>query len=123
MGIDRAHLQAMTGGDAELAAEVLGLFAGELERLRPVLAAEPRPNPATLADTAHALKGGALGVGATGFAGACAELERAARSGDAALHACVQDVTERIDAALSGARALAQELTERGAAAFSRASD
>ncbi|WP_029029632.1 Hpt domain-containing protein [Salinarimonas rosea] len=68
--LDRAHLDAQTFGDADLAREVLGLFEGQLDRLPPLIA-EAR-EPGARIDAAHTLKGSARGVGAFRVA-ACAE--------------------------------------------------
>jgi HPt (histidine-containing phosphotransfer) domain-containing protein len=71
--IDRAHLDRMTGGDAELALEVLHLFDSHadllMERMR---GSEPKAVPML----AHALKGAALSIGAGAVAEAAAALER-----------------------------------------------
>ena len=71
--IDRAHLRAMTLGDAALAKEVLRLFDRQaemlIERMRDA-------DPASLAALAHALKGSARGVGAWQVATAAESVER-----------------------------------------------
>ncbi|MDP4002805.1 Hpt domain-containing protein [Methylobacterium sp. NEAU K] len=61
--IDRAELDAQTGGDADLAREVLALFAGQCRSILPRLA-DPSQPQAQRADLAHTLKGSAAGVGA-----------------------------------------------------------
>ncbi|AIQ90114.1 MULTISPECIES: Hpt domain-containing protein [Methylobacterium] len=61
--IDPAELDAQTGGDAELAREVLDLFAGQCRSILPRLADPAVPRDAR-ADLAHTLKGSAAGVGA-----------------------------------------------------------
>ncbi|GGK43043.1 Hpt domain-containing protein [Salinarimonas ramus] len=77
--LDRAHLDAQTFGDADLAREVLGLFEGQLERLPPIIAGEGEAKARI--DAAHTLKGSARGVGAARIA-ACAEAcEHALRAG------------------------------------------
>ncbi|MGP9822488.1 Hpt domain-containing protein [Salinarimonas sp. NSM] len=68
--LDRAHLDAQTFGDADLAREVLGLFEGQLDRLPPLVAEAPETGARI--DAAHTLKGSARGVGALRVA-ACAE--------------------------------------------------
>ena len=76
--IDREHLTAQTFGDADLAREVLGLFAEQCRRLTPAILAE---GPAAeRADLAHTLKGAALGVGAGRVAGASAAVEASLRA-------------------------------------------
>jgi HPt (histidine-containing phosphotransfer) domain-containing protein len=61
--IDHSVLDAQTGGDADLAREVLGLFAEQCRRLLPPLV-DPASPAAARADAAHTLKGSAAGIGA-----------------------------------------------------------
>ena len=61
--IDRAHLDAQTFGDAELGAELLGLFAGQCRCILPRLA-DAALAAGDRADLAHTLKGSAASVGA-----------------------------------------------------------
>ncbi|SEO17613.1 HPt (histidine-containing phosphotransfer) domain-containing protein [Methylobacterium sp. UNC300MFChir4.1] len=61
--IDPAELEAQTGGDADVAREVLVLFAGQCRSILPRLA-DPALPRAQRADLAHTLKGSAAGVGA-----------------------------------------------------------
>lgn len=61
--IDRAELDVQTGGDAALAREVLGLFAGQCRAILPRLS-DPTLPAGARADLAHTLKGSAAGVGA-----------------------------------------------------------
>lgn len=61
--IDRAELDAQTGGDAGLAREVLTLFAGQCRAILPRLM-DPSLPAGQRADLAHTLKGSAAGVGA-----------------------------------------------------------
>ena len=61
--IDPAELEAQTGGDADLAREVLELFAGQCRSILPRLADPALPRDQR-ADLAHTLKGSAAGVGA-----------------------------------------------------------
>ncbi|MGF3027459.1 Hpt domain-containing protein [Methylobacterium aquaticum] len=84
--LDRAHLDRQTFGDADLAREVLALFAEQCARLMPDLV-PPRiagadPAPEARADLAHTLKGSALGVGADRVAALAGRLEAALRAGD-----------------------------------------
>jgi HPt (histidine-containing phosphotransfer) domain-containing protein len=81
--LDRAHLDRQTFGDAELAREVLALFAGQCDRLMPGLA-DPDRTPEARAELAHTLKGSALGVGAARVAALAGALEAALRAGDGA---------------------------------------
>lgn len=97
--LDRAHLDVQTFGDADLAREVLGLFAGQCRRLLPALAEAERPADER-ADLAHTLKGAALGVGAMRVAEASAAVEAGFRAGAAtdlqALRAAVADTLEAL---------------------------
>jgi|GEM_PF-966828 len=61
--INRAALDAQTGGDTDLAREVLDLFAGQCRSILPRLI-DPARSRAERADLAHTLKGSAAGVGA-----------------------------------------------------------
>ncbi|SFU65654.1 Hpt domain-containing protein [Methylobacterium sp. 174MFSha1.1] len=80
--LDREHLDRQTFGDADLAREVLGLFAGQCDRLIPGLS-DPDLAQEARADLAHTLKGSALGVGAARVAALAGRLEAALRAGDA----------------------------------------
>lgn len=78
--IDRAYLDRQTFGDAELAQELLGLFAGQCHSLLPRILALDIPAPER-ADLAHTLKGSALGVGAERIASLADRIEDALRTG------------------------------------------
>jgi HPt (histidine-containing phosphotransfer) domain-containing protein len=76
--LDLGHLTSMTGGDADLSLEVLGIFreqAGLWSRLL-----DPIGEPSQWSDAAHTLKGASLGIGALKLAAACARAEKAGRS-------------------------------------------
>jgi HPt (histidine-containing phosphotransfer) domain-containing protein len=77
MEIDLDHLMNMTGGDVDLADEVLDIFRNQSETWGRLL--DPAGAQAEWADAAHALKGAALSIGATQFAEQCAEVERRGR--------------------------------------------
>jgi len=80
MQIDIAHLMNMTGGDVDLADEVLDIFRNQAETWGRMLNADlPQTE---WADAAHALKGAALSIGAKEFADACAKIEAKGRSPD-----------------------------------------
>ncbi|MBN8920827.1 MAG: Hpt domain-containing protein [Rhizobiales bacterium] len=64
----------MTGGDDALAAEVLGLFAAQLEATMATLRGAA---PIATGPAAHRLKGAALGVGAFRVAAAAEAVEQA----------------------------------------------
>nr|WP_070959472.1 Hpt domain-containing protein [Hyphomonas sp. Mor2] len=77
MKIDIEHLLNMTGGDANLADEVLEIFRGQSETWGRMLSADLGQKE--WADAAHALKGAALSIGAAEFAEACADVEKRGR--------------------------------------------
>ena len=81
--LDAGHLSRQTFGDADLAAELLGLFAEQCERLLPGIVDRDRPGP-DRADLAHTLKGSALGIGAVRVALSSGAAEDALRAGDTA---------------------------------------
>ena len=100
--IDRSHLERATFGDAALLRDVLTLFhkqAGEL-----VVEIGRSANGRLKADTAHRLRGAALGIGAHALAEAAAALEAAPL--DAAAF-------ERLEARAAEARAAAASLLAR----------
>lgn len=78
--IDRAHLDAQTFGDADLAAELLGLFAEQCRRILPRLSDAALPGQ-DRADLAHTLKGSAASVGAGRVRDLAAAAESALRGG------------------------------------------
>lgn len=78
MEIDREHLLTMTGGDVDLADEVLDIFRNQAETWGRLL--DPDLDQRQWADAAHTLKGAALSIGAHAFAEVCAEAERKGRS-------------------------------------------
>ncbi|MAP93564.1 MAG: phosphotransferase [Ponticaulis sp.] len=76
--INRQALLANTGGDRELAAEVLEIFRTQVETWGRML--DPKDEPARWADAAHTLKGAALGIGASRLAEVCKIAETTGRS-------------------------------------------
>ncbi len=83
-------------GEPDLITELVDAFLADLEeRIRVIRQAIARGDPAALRSAAHALKGSAGTVGATGLALRCGELEAAGREGR-----------------LEGADRLLKELTE-----------
>ena len=97
--IDRAHLAAQTFGDADLAAELLGLFADQCRRILPRLADAALPAQ-DRADLAHTLKGSAASVGADRVRDLSAAAETALRGGgDGA--AAVADLEPAVAACLA----------------------
>jgi HPt (histidine-containing phosphotransfer) domain-containing protein len=76
--IDRAHLDRMTGGDGELALEVLDLFGEQIAMWQRLLSPASE-NPDWLVGV-HTIKGSARGIGAWDLAEACSAAEDAARA-------------------------------------------
>jgi HPt (histidine-containing phosphotransfer) domain-containing protein len=78
--VDQAHLNRMTGGDAALAAEVLGLFREQCDLWMRLL--EPTTDTLDWGNAAHTIKGSARGIGAWALGDVCGGAEEAARGGD-----------------------------------------
>ena len=76
--LDREHLKAMTGGDNDLAVEVIEIFRHQAEIWSRML--DPRAEASQWADAAHTLKGASLGIGAILLASKCEKAEKAGRS-------------------------------------------
>lgn len=98
LAIDRAELDAQTGGDAELAREVLALFAGQCRAILPRLA-DPALALGRRADLAHTLKGSAAGVGAVRVRACADAAEARLRAGEAAV--ALDDLAAAVAAALA----------------------
>ena len=77
--VDIGHFHAMTGGDGELQAEIIGLFRQQAEIWARLLI--PDAPVQTWKDAAHTLKGSARGLGLWPLAQACADAELLASSG------------------------------------------
>lgn len=97
--LDRHHLDTQTGGDRDLAEDLLGLFAEQCRALLPGIRDDARSS-AVRADLAHTLKGSALGVGATRVAGQAAAVEDAMRAGRSAAEPLVR-LTDAVEATLA----------------------
>ena len=80
MQIDIEHLLNMTGGDVDLADEVLDIFRNQAETWGRLL--DPDVDRQQWADAAHTLKGAALSIGAMSFAEECASVEKRGRDDD-----------------------------------------
>ena len=70
---DRAHFNMMTGDDAALQTEIVGLFREQVAKWAPLLIAETPAQECK--DVAHTLKGSARGLGLWRLAEACAHAE------------------------------------------------
>lgn len=88
---DRAHFDHMTGADAGLQTEILGLFRGQVAAWRDGL----RLDAPGWADTVHTLKGSARGIGLMRLAAACERAE------EDASEAALVDLRATLDATLA----------------------
>jgi len=79
--IDVSQLEMMTGGDAELAVEALGIFRQSAELWGRML--DPHAAAEQWADAAHGIKGAARSVGLMALGDACETCEQLGRSGEA----------------------------------------
>jgi HPt (histidine-containing phosphotransfer) domain-containing protein len=77
--IDLAQLEMMTGGDAALAVEALGIFRQSAELWSRLL--DHQAETEQWADAAHGIKGAARSVGAMALGDACEAAEKLGRSG------------------------------------------
>ncbi len=96
--IDRAALDAQTGGDADLAREVLALFAGQCRSILPRLT-DPALPRGERADLAHTLKGSAAGVGAGRIHALADAAETRLRAGGGSVP--LDDLADAVAAALA----------------------
>lgn len=78
--IDLDHLSSMTGGDIELAREVLEIFKHQCEIWGRMLDADAPCEQ--WADAAHSIKGAAKSIGAMDLGEACGQAETRGREGD-----------------------------------------
>lgn len=92
--LDRAHFDAMTGGDGELQSEIIGLFRGQVNAWTQLLT--PGAN---WRDAAHTVKGSARGIGLWPLAQACEAAEAAGDAGEVV--AALQRVRLCLDEALA----------------------
>lgn len=79
--MDLSQLETMTGGDAELAVEALGIFRQSAEMWGRAL--DPHAEPEQWADAAHGIKGAARSVGLMALGDACEVAEHLGREGTA----------------------------------------
>ncbi|QFU31795.1 Hpt domain-containing protein [Brevundimonas sp. Bb-A] len=105
--VDFSVLEGMTGGDAAISEEVLGLFV-EQAALWSVLL---NPRADGWRDGVHTIRGAAAGIGAGDLAAICAEAETV----EQALAApALERVRDALDAALADVAAYRHELMLRG---------
>ncbi|MEL6955139.1 MAG: Hpt domain-containing protein [Pseudomonadota bacterium] len=120
--LDRDHLSAMTGGDADLAAEVIEIFREQAAIWGRLLTAQEPVTSWT--DAAHSLKGAALGIGAIRLAKLCTRAETLGRShapSQTEAAVVLSDVRAGLNDALEAAAVAAHELA--GSAGFSASKD
>ncbi len=98
--IDRNALETNTMGDAALAREVLGLFAGECDALLRRIA-DPSAGATDRADAAHTLKGAAAGIGAPRVQALAGAAEAGLRAGGAEAGPPVAALAEAVAAVLA----------------------
>lgn len=77
--IDIDQLRIMTGDDAALAVEALGIFRQSADMWSRLL--DPQGEPEHWADAAHGIKGAARSIGAMSLGDACEAAEMLGRSG------------------------------------------
>lgn len=105
--VDFSVLEGMTGGDAAISEEVLGLFVEQAALWSALL----NPKVDGWRDGVHTIRGAAAGIGAGDLAAICAEAEAA----DQALAApALERVRDALEAALADVAAYRHELMLRG---------
>ena len=113
--LDLEQLKLMTAGDAELAAEALGIFRSQAEVWGQLL--DPKGGADTWADACHAIKGAARSVGAMDLGEACGRAEALGRSGEvspAQAGVALSEVKDRLGAAIETIAELEHKLTMTG---------
>jgi chemotaxis protein histidine kinase CheA len=112
--LDVGQLETMTGGDAALAVEALGIFRNQIDLWGKLL--DPLSDPDHWADAAHAIKGAARSVGLMPLGDACDAAERLGRSGEAtpaAAGVAISLVKDRLGEAIEAIAAVEHQLTMR----------
>lgn len=109
--LDISHLRVMTGDDAPLAAEALGIFRSQADVWGQLLDKGGSPNE--WADACHAIKGAARSVGAMALGDVCETAEQLGRSGDCSeMQASVAlgDVKDKLGATIEAIAVLEHRL-------------
>lgn len=112
--IDLAQLETMTGSDAVLAVEALGIFRQSAELWSRML--DPASEPEHWADAAHAIKGAARSIGAMELGDACEAAEKLGRSGSVsgvAAGVALSAVKDRLGEALEAIAHVEHQLVMR----------
>lgn len=114
--IDREHLSTMTGGDTELALEIIEIFRNQAEIWARML--EPSNPPEQWADASHSLKGAALSLGANELGKVCAAAEHLGRRvvppSIAEAGVAIADVKNALGQALEAAAHLSHHIQRTG---------
>ena len=113
--IDVEHLLSMTGGDPELADEILDIFREQSGMWARMLV--PKPPARVWAEGSHTIKGSALGFGAFFLAVVCLQAETLGRTGEAStVQAAVAlgDVKSELTYALEAAARASHALSKPG---------
>lgn len=113
--LDLEQLLAMTGGDVDLAEEVIGIFRHQVEIWARML--DPRAPAEQWADASHTLKGAALSIGAHELAEACRVAEQAGREAPpsaAGAALLLNDVKDEIGRALEACSRATHKLAQSG---------
>lgn len=112
--LDVEQLRTMTGGDAALAVEALGIFRGQVDLWGRLL--DPHADPGQWADAAHAIKGAARSVGLMSLGEACEAAERLGRSSETtpvAAGVAISLVKDRLGDAIEAIASVEHQLTMR----------
>jgi len=105
--VDFSVLEGLTGGDAAISEEVLGLFVEQAALWSALL----NPKVEGWRDGVHTIRGAAAGIGAGDLAAVCAEAETV----EQALAApALERVRDALEAALADVAAYRHELMLRG---------
>lgn len=113
--LDIRQLSVMTGGDAALAVEALGIFRQSTDLWGRML--DPDQDRQHWADAAHAIKGAARSVGLMGLADACETAERLGRAGAVSpvqAGVALSDVKTRMGEAIEAIAHVEHQLMMRG---------
>ncbi|MEZ5999301.1 Hpt domain-containing protein [Hyphomonas sp.] len=115
--LDRDHLNTMTGGDKDLALEVIDIFREQTGLWMRLM--DPKAEPRQWADAAHTLKGACLSLGALRLASYCEQAEKAGRSDTppsvTAAAVLLGDVRDCLTATMEEVAKAAHELAGKGA--------
>lgn len=113
MDLDIDQLLAVTGGDVDLAEEVLEIFRSQADVWGRML--DPALPHSDWADAAHSIKGSALSIGVKELADVCLVAEQLGRSGTASKAAAASALSD-----VKTSLALALEACARASHALSK---